>query len=269
VKIDKPTPSGGFSQIPNDTARNMTISRRALGLLVEILSYPSDKEININADILAAKGREGRDATRAAMKELKGAGYVIEIKYQNKDGQWCKQTFASHTPEITKGLAETWQKDHTRQSVPQKTSSHRRTGNQASVSQTSVDQALLEKKIEKSTQKTEEKMRPQKPAATTENQEPHMHVRTRDPEPPDLAPLVPVVASETASPPPAPAWAAPADQPEQEDPFPVEDPPMRAGDCEKCGHPLTHYMHDVMCLGSDAAVAKFVGRTPRPAENTP
>ena len=85
-----------------------------------------------------------------------------------------------------------------------------------------------------------------------------MRVHARDPEPPDLAP----------------AWAAPADEPEQEDPLPVEDPPTHPGDCEGCGVPLDDPLHDVFLHAIKTRDAKaegrrFARRAPRPAENTP
>jgi hypothetical protein len=65
---------GQFVQIPNSWMRDTRISRRAKGLLAEIMTHSEGWEITIES--LIEKGTEGRDAIRGAIKELEDAGYL-------------------------------------------------------------------------------------------------------------------------------------------------------------------------------------------------
>lgn len=129
----------GWVPIPIQTARDPHLDRRAIGLLVELLSYPSGWDNN--ADRLAAKGREGRDATRAAMAKLEDAGYVIHLRYRAERGRWLTASFAGSTPGVARSLADTWCAEHPDFDAKQKPSSDRRTGFQSSVNQASADQS--------------------------------------------------------------------------------------------------------------------------------
>jgi len=56
-----PIPEGvGWNPAVHSASRDVRISRRALGTLVELLSYPPGWDMN--ADKLAKLGREGREA---------------------------------------------------------------------------------------------------------------------------------------------------------------------------------------------------------------
>lgn len=60
--------------VSNDVVRDVRLSRRARGLLVELLSRPDNWQINVAG--LLEGGPEGRDAIRAALRELEEVGYA-------------------------------------------------------------------------------------------------------------------------------------------------------------------------------------------------
>jgi hypothetical protein len=64
-----------FVQVPNEWMRDPRLSRRARGLLAEIMSHTVGWEITVES--LVANGPEGRDAIRAAIVELETAGYLV------------------------------------------------------------------------------------------------------------------------------------------------------------------------------------------------
>lgn len=146
-----PIPDGsGWVPIPNQTARDPRLDRRDLGLLVELLSYPSGWDNN--ADRLSAKRGEGRDATRRSMGRLEEAGYVIHLRYRAERGRWLTASFAGSSPEVARSLADAWLAEHPTSNVKEKPSSHRRTGFQASADQASETQAFNTYKTDDNTE---------------------------------------------------------------------------------------------------------------------
>lgn len=79
-----------YSAIPNDLARNGNLSFGAVGLLVHLLSLPSDWKIYISQ--LVGVRKEGRQAILTLLKELKAAGYVHLAKNGFK-GKWEYHVF--------------------------------------------------------------------------------------------------------------------------------------------------------------------------------
>lgn len=63
-----------FTIVPNDWARDPSLSRRAKGLLVELLSHREGWEVSIES--LRRSGTEGREAIRKTIIELETAGYL-------------------------------------------------------------------------------------------------------------------------------------------------------------------------------------------------
>lgn len=63
-----------FTQVFNKAARDKRLSRRARGLLLELLSHQDGFGVSIEG--LVAQGPEGRDAIRAAIAELEKYGYL-------------------------------------------------------------------------------------------------------------------------------------------------------------------------------------------------
>lgn len=170
-----PVPEGvGWSPAVHSTSRDVRISRRALGTLVELLSYPPGWDMN--ADKLAKLGREGREATRKAMRELEDAGYVIHLVYRGPGGRMLTASFAGNLPEVARALADAWLEENAHLNAKQKPSSHRGTADRASVDQasvnrasadrTSVDRASSIRQTEETDRKTENKIDKDTPQTT-------------------------------------------------------------------------------------------------------
>lgn len=139
-----PIPEGvGWSPAVHSTSRDVRISRRALGTLVELLSYPPGWDMN--ADKLAKLGREGREATRKAMRELEDAGYVIHLVYRGPGGRMLTASFAGNLPGVARALADAWLEENAHLNAKQKPSSHRGTADRASADQASVNRASADR----------------------------------------------------------------------------------------------------------------------------
>ncbi|GGO98210.1 hypothetical protein [Wenjunlia tyrosinilytica] len=104
-----------FTRVPNLAARDHRITWRARGLLLELLSYPPGWRTTIDEMVKRAQhtaretgGRvEGRDAMRAAARELKRAGYLIVHRHQDPGtGQWTTTTVITEAPLLTLALEE-------------------------------------------------------------------------------------------------------------------------------------------------------------------
>lgn len=74
-----------FTQVPNEWVRDPRISRKARGLLVELMSHSEGWVTSIEA--LAEGGPEGRTAISAGIKELVEAGYLIKDRLRDEQGQ--------------------------------------------------------------------------------------------------------------------------------------------------------------------------------------
>lgn len=83
--VRAPRPSSKFTTIRNEVLRDKRLSFRALGILVEILSRPDNWRTR--SETLAAGRREGRDAVRTALSELKAAGYLEQHKVRDESGR--------------------------------------------------------------------------------------------------------------------------------------------------------------------------------------
>lgn len=80
-----------FDLLDRELVRDTSISLRALGVAVRLLSnapgYRMDS-LDLSAE---GPGREGRDAVRAALRELERAGYLVRKKSQLPNGRWVTQ----------------------------------------------------------------------------------------------------------------------------------------------------------------------------------
>lgn len=138
-----PVPEGeGWTPLPHTTARNRQLSYKALGLLMELLSYPPGWETSIDKMHAINKGsgsghREGRDSMRQAMQELEREGYVTRDKTKQPDGRYKTVVTAHNTPV-----------------PPDRRTDYQASENQASVNQSSVSQASLRTRATETETKT-------------------------------------------------------------------------------------------------------------------
>jgi len=83
-----------FVILPNGTVRDERLSHMARGILADILSRPEGWKTT--ADDLADRARRlrgvkrgsGREAYRAAFRELQDAGYIQRERMQDGRGHW-------------------------------------------------------------------------------------------------------------------------------------------------------------------------------------
>lgn len=98
-------PDSGFTIVDNDVIRDERISWRARGILIGILSRPDNWRTDSTQ--LASEGREGREAVRAALRELEACGYLVRTKECGENGRWVTITTVYDTPQgITAGHTE-------------------------------------------------------------------------------------------------------------------------------------------------------------------
>jgi len=100
--IRRRRPRVAFSQIPNAVLRDYRLSWRARGLLAELLSYPPDYVISVDELVKRARrvsgATEGRDAMRAAVRELKNVGYIVSTRRQDAQGRWVTEVEVTDDP---------------------------------------------------------------------------------------------------------------------------------------------------------------------------
>lgn len=73
-----------YTQVPNQWVRDKRLTRKARGLLVELMSHRVGWDITI--EHLVANGEEGRDAVRSAIQELESFGYLRRQRERREDG---------------------------------------------------------------------------------------------------------------------------------------------------------------------------------------
>lgn len=97
--IRAPRPHCGYTQIDNRLLRDHRLSYRARGFLSELLSHPDGWEIDISRMAKRSEAVEGREALRAARRELEHVGYIRMAKAQDpKTGQWSTRTEVYDVP---------------------------------------------------------------------------------------------------------------------------------------------------------------------------
>lgn len=84
--VRAPRPDRGFTIIDNQVIRDSRLSYRARGILAWILSQPDDWRTDYKS--IAREGKEGESAVRTALKELRDAGYIQQIRRQADRGRW-------------------------------------------------------------------------------------------------------------------------------------------------------------------------------------
>lgn len=83
------TVRNNFTTFSNDLLRDENLSWRARGILVYMLSMPEDW-VFYESEIMKHSKKEGRDAFRTAMKELKENGYVRKEAIKDEKGKIVK-----------------------------------------------------------------------------------------------------------------------------------------------------------------------------------
>lgn len=75
-----------FTVLPNQLLRDETLSYRARGILAAMLSHSEEWEVSMAW--ISARGREGREAVRASVRELEASGYLSVVKEHQKNGKF-------------------------------------------------------------------------------------------------------------------------------------------------------------------------------------
>lgn len=126
-------PKAQFTIIANSVLLDTRLSYRARGLLAAILARPD--HWRVRSDQLASEGREGRDAVRAALSELKEHGYLTVETLRQTDGTFITEQVVYDQPvDATKPLVA----PETEKPAPD---------NQASENQAPDSQALLQELV--------------------------------------------------------------------------------------------------------------------------
>lgn len=77
-------PTRDYTVVRNAALRNPALSLKAKGALAMMLSFPDDWEYHLEQ--LEPLSRDGRDALRAAIRELENAGYITRRQTRKPDG---------------------------------------------------------------------------------------------------------------------------------------------------------------------------------------
>lgn len=102
-----PRPDTGFTIMANETIRDATLSYKARGLLLYLLSLPDDWTVS-SEHLARVSERDGRDAVRTGLDELERAGYLKRWRHQDERGRWINESIIydrpvdKHTPAVDK-----------------------------------------------------------------------------------------------------------------------------------------------------------------------
>jgi|GEM_PF-3106553 len=94
-----------YVQIPNAWLRDEKLSRRARGLLAELMTHRAGWHITIAS--LQKTGPEGRDAIRGAVQELAAAGYLVRRQTQGEGGRFNEIEYEISDPSTAVGFSDT------------------------------------------------------------------------------------------------------------------------------------------------------------------
>jgi hypothetical protein len=86
-----------FVQIPNRWMRDTRLSRKARGLLAELMTHSVGWSVTLES--LVDGGPEGRDAVRTAVIELEEAGYLVRTRQRAEDGRLLGINYDLQDPE--------------------------------------------------------------------------------------------------------------------------------------------------------------------------
>lgn len=96
AEIERDGHAQQFVILHNHVARDRTLTRRARGLLAELLSYPPSCKVSFES--LLRGGPEKRDALRGMLRELETAGYITRTKRRGAQGRWQHKLTVRETP---------------------------------------------------------------------------------------------------------------------------------------------------------------------------
>ncbi|WP_424216974.1 hypothetical protein ACN20G_33310 (plasmid) [Streptomyces sp. BI20] len=82
--------STGYTVLPTATIDDTRLSFRARGILVYLLAKPDDWAVS--GERIARAGKEGVEAVRTAMRELRKLGYYRVVRERAKAGTWTSIT---------------------------------------------------------------------------------------------------------------------------------------------------------------------------------
>ena len=88
---------GNFDIVDRKTVRDKSLSYRARGVLMRLLSNADG--YSMTAIDLARDGKEGRDAILAALKELREKDYLLTRRFQNEQGKWLTENTIFDRPQ--------------------------------------------------------------------------------------------------------------------------------------------------------------------------
>lgn len=97
--IRRATREGNFDIVNRDTVRDKSLSYRARGVLMRLLSNADG--FSMSASDLAREGKEGRDAILAALKELREKKYLLTRRFQNEKGHWGTENIIFDRPQAS------------------------------------------------------------------------------------------------------------------------------------------------------------------------
>lgn len=100
--------STGFTVLPTATIEDSRLSFRARGILIFLLAKPDNW--TVRSESIAAAGREGRDAVRKALQELRAYGYYRVVPERLADGTLIQVTEVHDT-------AQEWASEEYRRQV--------------------------------------------------------------------------------------------------------------------------------------------------------
>lgn len=85
-----------YTTVDRRAVNDERLSFRARGILAWLLDKPDDWRFD--SESIARQGIEGRDAVRAALRELREAGYMIQRKVRGGDGRIVTETLVFEHP---------------------------------------------------------------------------------------------------------------------------------------------------------------------------
>lgn len=102
--VRAPRQDKGFTIVRDAVARDTRLSYRARGVLIAILSRPDGWRTD--AATLSAEGKEGREAIRAALRELEECGYLVRERRRADRGRWVTETVVHDVPTVVRHVSE-------------------------------------------------------------------------------------------------------------------------------------------------------------------